>query len=560
MKVKLYKKGKLWVTTMLGVAVATLALGTISVSADETGQQPSTTQVTSLAPTATNQSANRQQVANDSQANWKQENGGYTYVGNDQSVKQGRHYAKLATINGTGENWYLVDNGRAQNQIQSWAGSFWYFDPNTYLLSQKRQLVSEWGNQYVVGEDGRIQSGVQQVNGQIYDMDPSSYTYSNRRAYAQANNGSWYLVDHGKAQSGVQEWAGSYWYFNPTTYLLSQKKDYIKSQWGLYYLVGNDGRIQSGVQEWSGSYWYFDPTTYLLSQKRDYVKSQWGDWYLVGNDGRIQSGVQEWAGSYWYFDPATYLLSKKRDYIKSQWGDWYLVGNDGRIQSGLQEWAGSYWYFDPASYLLVKNKDFYINGVKYHADQDGRVKALNLVNIDTIKTYMINQAWGDERTANNKYIILHEVGVETGAAANAAYFYNQTKASVNNENVKGVYSTFVVGDGGKIYQVSQPGKVSWAAGGANIDAPVQIELGRTWNANQFWQDYKAYVNLARSYALAYGIPLTLDVGGKDTPGIKSHLWVTNNVWYGGGHTDPYGYLNRFGVTQAKLAHDLQFGL
>ncbi|KRL95234.1 dextransucrase [Limosilactobacillus equigenerosi DSM 18793 = JCM 14505] len=235
----------------------------------------------------------------------------WTYYTNGQ-VKTGKDYVKLPTINGTGENWYLVDNGQAQNQIQSWAGSFWYFDPNTYLLSQKRQLVSEWGNQYVVGEDGRIQSGVQQVNGQIYDMDSNTYTFSKRRAYDKANNGNWYLVDHGHAQSGVQAWSGSYWYFNSNNYLLSTKRDYVKSQWGLWYLVGNDGRIQSGVQEWAGSYWYFDPNTYLLRTKKDYIKSQWGSWYLVGNDGRIQSGVQEWAGSYWFFDPNTYLLVKNQ--------------------------------------------------------------------------------------------------------------------------------------------------------------------------------------------------------------------------------------------------------
>ncbi|NYA63231.1 N-acetylmuramoyl-L-alanine amidase, partial [Lactobacillus salivarius] len=40
--------------------------------------------------------------------------------------------------------------------------------------------------------------------------------------------------------------------------------------------------------------------------------------------------------------------------------------------------------------------------------------------------------------------------------------------------------------------------------------------------------------------------------------IKSHYWVTKNIW--GDHVDPYGYLSRFGVTQAKLAHDLLYGV
>ncbi|MGY5995222.1 N-acetylmuramoyl-L-alanine amidase, partial [Enterococcus faecium] len=41
------------------------------------------------------------------------------------------------------------------------------------------------------------------------------------------------------------------------------------------------------------------------------------------------------------------------------------------------------------------------------------------------------------------------------------------------------------------------------------------------------------------------------------PGIKSHLWVTQNIW--GDHTDPYGYLSEMGVSKEKLAYDLAHG-
>ena len=159
--------------------------------------------------------------------------------------------------------------------------------------------------------------------------------------------------------------------------------------------------------------------------------------------------------------------------------------------------------------------------------------------------------WINTVSANN-YIILHDVGVESGAAANARYFHDTVDT---NE----AYVTFVVGDGGKVYQVGRPGQVSWGAGRvANHNAPVQIELGRTYNSGQFWQDYVTYVRVARDMAGKYGIPLTLDAGGAGTRGIKSHYWVTKNIW--GDHVDPYGYLRRFGVTQAKLAHDLLYGV
>ena len=56
--------------------------------------------------------------------------------------------------------------------------------------------------------------------------------------------------------------------------------------------------------------------------------------------------------------------------------------------------------------------------------------------------------------------------------------------------------------------------------------------------------------------MKYGIPLTLDTP-YNQPGIKSHLWVTQNIW--GDHTDPYGYLSQMGVSKEKLAYDLAHG-
>ena len=167
-------------------------------------------------------------------------------------------------------------------------------------------------------------------------------------------------------------------------------------------------------------------------------------------------------------------------------------------------------------------------------------------------TYQLTLNEGDSRRAANKFIILHEVGTESSAINNAIYM---KRAWSTNQ----AYTQFIVGDGGKVYKVGEDGYVSWGAGSyANANSPVQIELARTFNPEQFKQDYAAYVNLARDYALKYGIPLTLDAGNMYTSGIKSHLWVTQNVW--GDHTDPYGYLARFGVTKAQLAHDLVNGI
>lgn len=167
------------------------------------------------------------------------------------------------------------------------------------------------------------------------------------------------------------------------------------------------------------------------------------------------------------------------------------------------------------------------------------------------KEFALGANEGSSQVANRLYTILHDVGAESGARANAAYFKNNIAAEV-------AYTAFVVGDGGQVYQVGEPGYVQWGAGAvANANSPVQIELGHTSDPETFKKDYAVYIELARDMSAKYGIPTSLDAGGAGTPGIKSHLWVTQHIW--GDHTDPYGYLSRWGITKEKLAADLANG-
>lgn len=166
------------------------------------------------------------------------------------------------------------------------------------------------------------------------------------------------------------------------------------------------------------------------------------------------------------------------------------------------------------------------------------------------KEFALGANEGSSQKTQNLYIILHEVGVDNSSARNnAAYFKN-------NWSTAETYSTFVVGADG-IYQVGEPGYVAWAALNANHYAPVQIEFERTNDADRFKKGYANYIALAREMADKYGIPKTLDAGSAGTPGIKSHLWVTNN--YGGDHVDPYGYLASHGISKSQLASDLANG-
>lgn len=164
-------------------------------------------------------------------------------------------------------------------------------------------------------------------------------------------------------------------------------------------------------------------------------------------------------------------------------------------------------------------------------------------------TYQLGTYEGSSQRTSNNYILAHDTGAP-GSALNTSIFEKRTW------NSNSAYVQYIVGDWGHVYRIGAEGYVSWGAGTyVNANAPVQIELAHATTQAQFKVDYAVYVNLLRDSAIRYGIPLTLDGAGR---GIKSHLWVTENVW--GDHVDPYGYLASFGISKAQFARDLQTGL
>lgn len=164
--------------------------------------------------------------------------------------------------------------------------------------------------------------------------------------------------------------------------------------------------------------------------------------------------------------------------------------------------------------------------------------------------YALSSSQGSSLRTNNNVVIAHATAVYAPARNVAAYEKREWYDA-------GAYVQYIVGDGGNIYRVGSEGYQAWGAGSwANANAPVQIELAQTYDQAEFRKDYATYVNLLRSSAIKYGIPTTVD--DSSWRGVKSHLWVTNNVW--GDHTDPYGYLASHGISKSQFAHDVKYGI
>ena len=66
-------------------------------------------------------------------------------------------------------------DGRIVTKVYPWAGTYYYFDPTTYLRVDNDYRQSQWGDWYLFGNDGRIQTGVQRWAGTYYYFDPTTY-------------------------------------------------------------------------------------------------------------------------------------------------------------------------------------------------------------------------------------------------------------------------------------------------------------------------------------------------------------------------------------------------
>lgn len=166
-------------------------------------------------------------------------------------------------------------------------------------------------------------------------------------------------------------------------------------------------------------------------------------------------------------------------------------------------------------------------------------------------SYELGTNQGASGKASNQYIIAHDTGNDSNKGVGSA----KREASYMKGNWQNAYTHAIVDDQG-IYIVGTPGYIAYGAGSpANERSPFQVELAHVDSQKRFNESYKRYVWVIRYYAAKYGIPLTLDGSGK---GIKSHKWVSDNLW--GDHQDPYSYLKKWGITKAQFAKDLKNGV
>lgn len=204
---------------------------------------------------------------------WVQENGQEVYYQNGKTTA-GQDYIYVESMdNPSTKNWYMVKDGVAQSGLQKWYGTYYYFNPTTYLKETNAYINVKWAN-----------------------GDVTPYMFDNTGAIVQ----------------GLYQQNGTYYYYNPSTYL-RETNTYQQVTWAngktTWYMFGNDGRIVTGLYKWYGKYYYFNPSTYE-KETNAYIPVTWANekttWYMFDNTGSIVTGLYKWYGKYYYFDPSTY--------------------------------------------------------------------------------------------------------------------------------------------------------------------------------------------------------------------------------------------------------------
>ncbi|CAK1226541.1 glycoside hydrolase family 68 protein [Fructobacillus tropaeoli] len=321
-------------------------------------------------------------------------------------------YYQDALLNGFPYRWY-------ENNLP-FTGFKWY-DGTYYWFDQGNRMDNAWHEnsvgKFYTGADGRSYQGMQSIDGNFYYFgdDGSYYLRTNQYVYVNGQkyyansqgvlNGDWtgYIYDGSAGHDGYrwyqdgQLFTGFRWYAG--TYYWFDNGERMDNSWhensvGKFY-SGADGRTYQGLQAIDGNFYYFggDDGSYYLRTNQNltidgqnyYADSQGilhGDmtgyiydgstghngyrWY---QDGQLFTGFRWYAGTYYWFDNGERMDNA---WHENSVGKFYS-GADGRTYQGLQSINGNLYYFggDDGSYYLRTNQDVTLNGILYHADDQG---------------------------------------------------------------------------------------------------------------------------------------------------------------------------------------------
>ncbi|WP_406244671.1 glycoside hydrolase family 68 protein [Leuconostoc mesenteroides] len=238
----------------------------------------------------------------------------------------------------TNTSYYLFKNGVRLSGVQTYANSYYYFDPVTYKRVDNEIHQDNTGKKYYFGNDGRVKQGQFAVNGVAYNFgnDKTYYERGFASGYLQdvTDNNQWYWFESGKKYTGFRYYMGTYYFFETG----QRQESKWETAWGMKYYVGTDGRAVQGVQIIDGQAYDFGTngtfnlkgtaSGYLYSPSLSTANGGY-NWF---ENGKPYTGFRYYEGTYYWFVNGVRQNAGWRE----AWGMKYYTDASGRALQGIQ--------------------------------------------------------------------------------------------------------------------------------------------------------------------------------------------------------------------------------
>ena len=329
----------------------------------------------------------------------------------DQGGKTGFYY------DGKGMAYFDNSGFQAKNAFIKYAGNYYYFDKEGYMLSGRQDID---GKTYFF-----LPNGIQ-LRDSIYQQDGKYYYFG---SFGEQYKDGYFVFDVPK--EGTSETEAKFRYFSPTgemavglTYaggglqyfdengFQAKGTKYVTPDGKLYFFDKNSGNAYTNRWAEIDGIWYeFNDQGYAQAKKGEFYTTDGSTWFYRDAAGKNVTGALTLDGH-----------------------DYYFRANGAQVKGEFVTENGKISYYTVDNGYKVKDKFFEVNGKWYHADKDGNL-ATGRQTIDHLNYYF---------NADGSQVKSDFFTVDGGKT----WYY----AKDNGEIVTGAYSV-----GGKNYYFKEDG-------------------------------------------------------------------------------------------------------
>ena len=257
---------------------------------------------------------------------------------------------------GKGMAYYDNSGFQAKNAFIKYAGNYYYFDKEGYMLTGRQDID---GKTYFF-----LPNGIQ-LRDSIYQQDGKYYYFG---SFGEQYKDGYFVFDVPK--EGTSETEAKFRYFSPTGEMAV----------GLTYAGGGLQYFdENGFQAKGTKYVTPDGKLYFFDKNSgNAYTNRWaeidGIWYEFNDQGYAQAKKGEFYttdGSTWFYRDAT--GKNVTGALTLDGHEYYFRANGAQVKGDFVTENGKISYYTVDNGYKVKDKFFEVNGKWYHADKDGNL-------------------------------------------------------------------------------------------------------------------------------------------------------------------------------------------